>query len=134
MLKARVYIWVMIEGCPEKLWGQGSDMIAWCPGTLNDPSGRRCGTDGGEQGWGVKIRNVVAQEGMLRAGERWGSWLERMPPELHSTWGPTRPDCLPGCHGNTRRVWKSLPWHPQFPRIQLKTKREAEGPSHSPNR
>lgn len=49
--------------------GAGIDMIAWCPGTLNDHSGRRCGTDGGEQGWGVKIRKAVSREGDVKS---WG--------------------------------------------------------------
>lgn len=69
-MKARLSMWIMIEGCPDKVWGQGSDRIAWCPGTLNDHSGRRCGTDGGEQGWGVRIRNAVSKEGALRARKR----------------------------------------------------------------
>ena len=23
-------IWVMVEGCPETVWGRGCDMIPWC--------------------------------------------------------------------------------------------------------
>lgn len=35
--------------------------------------GRKCGTDGGEQGWGVKIRNVVCQEGDVKSREKVGA-------------------------------------------------------------
>lgn len=56
-----LYIWIMVEGYPEKFLGQRSNVIAWCLGILKDHSGGRYGMDGGDQGWGIKIKNVMYQ-------------------------------------------------------------------------